>query len=81
MRLIDTIPHNLFSIQVFNFNSKYIVKIELDQFEQSFKINQTDINGVDELKAMLDSEFLKNVLNRFIQMRSDWALSYKNIKS
>ena len=44
MRLIDNIPHNLFKISIFQFNSRYIVKIELDQFEQTFKINEINPN-------------------------------------
>lgn len=81
MRLVHTIPHNLFLIQIFNYNSKYILKIELDQFEQTFKINASDINGLDEFKKMITSDLLKNVLQRFIQMRSDWSESFKLVNS
>jgi len=81
MRLVDTIPHQLFVIQIFNYNSKYILKIELDQYEQTFKIKETDLNGIEDIKKMITTDFLKMTLERFIQMRNDWSKSYKIINS
>jgi hypothetical protein len=78
MRLITDIPHPRFKIQLFNYNSKYILKIELGQFEQTFKIGETDILGIDELKNMITPELLNNTLLRFVQMREDWEKSFSN---
>lgn len=78
MRLITHIPHPRFKIQLFNYNSKYILKIELGQFEQTFKIGETDILGIDELKNMITPELLNNTLLRFVQMREDWEKSFSN---
>ncbi|MDX1651685.1 MAG: hypothetical protein R3277_04280 [Brumimicrobium sp.] len=77
MRIVDEIPHSRFKIQIFSFNAKYIVKIELGQFEQSFKISETDVMGLDEIKNMISQEFLSNCLERFISMREDWENSFK----
>lgn len=81
MRLIDEIPHPKFKIQLFNYNNKYIVKIELGQFEQSYKIGETDVMGLDDVKSMVNDEFLKNSLHRFIAMRSDWEQAFKTKNS
>ena len=78
MRVIDEIPHERFKIQIFNYNSKYIVKIELGQFEQSFKIGEIDVMGLDEVKGMVTQEFLRGCLKRFITMREDLETSFKN---
>ncbi len=78
MRLVKDIPHARFKIQVFNYNAKYIVKIELGQFEQSFKIGETDVSGLEEVERMITPELLTNCLHRFISMREDWEMAFKN---
>ena len=76
MRLIKDIPHERYKIQIFQYNSKYIVKIELGQFEQTFKIGETDVNGLDEVERMISPELLTNALQRFVEMRSDWSKAF-----
>ena len=81
MRLVADIPHERFKIQIHNYNSKYIVKIELAQFEQTFKISETDVNGLEDVKKMITEILLKNSLERFVSMRSDWSDAFKTINS
>jgi hypothetical protein len=76
MRLVKEIPHDRYKIQIFNYNSKYIVKIELGQFEQTFKIGETDVMGLGEVEKMITTELLSNCLKRFIEMRSDWEMAF-----
>lgn len=78
MRVIEEIPHPKFKIQIFNYNAKYILKIELGQFEQTFKIGETDVMGLDDIKAMITKEFLSTCLNRFVSMREDWNTAFRN---
>ena len=77
MRLVKDIPHERYKIQIHNYNNKYIVKIELGQFEQLYKISELDVGGLDELERMINTELLSNALKRFIEMRSDWERSFK----
>jgi hypothetical protein len=79
MRLIADVPHNRYKIQIFNYNSKYIVKIELDQYEQVYKINEIDVNGLEDVKKMISESLLSNSLKRFVDMRSDWSVSFKSL--
>ncbi len=81
MRLVTEVPHSRYKIQIFNYNSKFIVKIELDQFEQVYKIGETDVNGVEEVVKMVNESLLKNSLTRFIEMRSDWGNAFKEINN
>ncbi len=81
MRLVADIPHERYKIQIHNYNSKYIVKIELAQFEQTFKISETDVNGLEDVKKMITENLLNNSLERFVSMRSDWADAFKTINS
>ena len=79
MRLISDIHHERYKIQIFNYNSKFIVKIELGQFEQVYKINELDVNGLDDLKKMINENLLSNALKRFVEMRSDWSNSFSSL--
>ncbi|MCE2742897.1 MAG: hypothetical protein LW701_04925 [Fluviicola sp.] len=81
MRLVADIPHERYKIQIHNYNAKYIVKIELAQFEQTFKISETDVNGLEDVKKMITESLLNNSLERFVSMRADWAESFKTINT
>lgn len=78
MRIVDSIPHDRFKIQIFSYNGKYTLKIELGQFEQSYKIGETDVMGVADIKNMVTPDFLNKVLKRFVDMRQDWYEAFQN---
>ena len=59
MRVIATIPHPDMRISIFHMNDKYIVKFEAGPMEQTFKFNQDEIGGLDQLTASLTPEFIK----------------------
>ena len=77
MRWLKDIPHERYKISIFQYNGKYIVKIELAQFEQIFKINDTDVNSLEELERMVNNDLLSNSLKRFVSMREDWQNSFQ----
>jgi hypothetical protein len=81
LRVVKEIPHERYKIQILNYNAKYIVKIELGQFEQIFKISETDVFSLTEIENMITPELLSNCLHRFISMRTDWeqAFNAKNL--
>ena len=76
MRLVKEIPHERFKIQIHQYNGKYIVKIELGQFEQTFKIGDTDVSGLEEVENMITTDLLNNAIKRFIEMRADWEVAF-----
>ncbi len=78
MRVISEIPHERYKIQIFNYNAKYLIKIELGQFEQIFKIGETEVSGLKEVEAMVTDQLLSNCLTRFIAMRTDWENAFQN---
>ena len=78
MRVLRDIPHELYKIQIFQYNEKYIVKIELDQFEQTFKIGELDVASLDEVESMITGQLLSNSLQRFVEMRKDWQAAFAN---
>ena len=80
MRLIKDIPHERFKIQLLNYNAKYIVKIELGQFEQTFKIGELDVDSIEDVERMITPELLANCIKRFLEMRSDWEQAFQQKK-
>jgi hypothetical protein len=81
MRIVKEIPHDRYRIQVHQYNGKYILKIELGQYEQSYKINELDITSVDDIDKMITEEFLQNCLKRFLTMRRDWEKAFDSLKN
>ncbi len=76
MRIIDTIPHPSITISIFQMNDKFIVKFEAGPMEQSFKFDNADVKGVENLKKMVTPEFIEDVRKRFNEM----FLQMKNAK-
>lgn len=72
MRIIATIPHPVVKISVFQMNSKYLIKMELGSFEQTYKISEEEIQSIEELEQICTGEFMKNVITRFESMRNDF---------
>jgi hypothetical protein len=68
MRIIDSIPHPSISISIFNMNDKFIVKFEAGPMEQSFKFQTEQIKSVENLKKMIDYDFIEKVRLRFNEM-------------
>tara|TARA_B100000768_G_scaffold112236_1_gene103966 strand:+ start:11944 stop:12183 length:240 start_codon:yes stop_codon:yes gene_type:complete len=79
MRVIAEIPHSHFKIQIFSWNGKYQLKIEIDQYEQTYKVSETNVKGLEEVKALITEEFLSKVMGRMISMREDWNEALKSI--
>lgn len=81
MRLLKRIPHERYLIELHQYNQKLILKISLDQYEQIFKIPQTETSGPEDLENLAHSEeFLGNCLKRFITMREDLNASLNSEK-
>lgn len=72
MRIIATIPHPVVKISVFQMNSKYLIKMELGSFEQTYKIPEDEINSIEDIERVCTGEFMNNVIGRFEAMRNDF---------
>ena len=49
-------------------NDKYIVKFEAGPMEQAFKFNVFDVKGIEELKLIINEDFIEKVRMRFNEM-------------
>jgi hypothetical protein len=68
MRIIDSIPHPNINISIFHMNDKYIVKFEAGPMEQAFKFLVNDVKSVENLKTIIDADFIEAVRKRFNEM-------------
>lgn len=68
MRIIDSIPHPSISISIFQMNDKYIVKFEAGPMEQAFKYYTEDVKSLEQLKKIVNDEFINKVHLRFKEM-------------
>ena len=72
MRLIKQIPHERFLIQLHSYNGKFILSISLDQYEQSFKVSESEFPQIDQIETLIKDSFLTKCIHRFVDMRNDW---------
>jgi hypothetical protein len=69
MRVVLEIPHPDFKVTVYDWNGKYLVKLETAMFEQTYKIRESDVTGDGDIKLLVtDEEFMKGVRERFTEM-------------
>lgn len=77
MRVVAEIPHPIMKITIFSWNEKYHLKFEAGQFEQTYKISQLDVTGLDDIKSMVTEGFCSDVLERFVEMRSGFSDAWR----
>lgn len=72
MRYIKDISHPSFKIGIYQWNSKYIIKVESGVYEQTYKIAEYEIQELSEVEACIDEVFLVLVGARFDSMHQDF---------
>lgn len=76
MKYIKDLPHAQFKIGLYQWNGKYIIKIEAGGFyEQTYKLEETDLPSDSSVEVILDAEFMKSVARRFDLMHQDFQSS------
>ncbi len=72
MHFIKEIPHEKMRISLFEWNSKYILKFETPQLEQSYKFSVLDFSGQNEIEEPeTSSSFQTFVISTFQQMYAE----------
>ena len=71
MRIVKEIPLADLKVTIFNWNNKYLVKLEQGLLEQTFKIPETEISSEKDLDALLTDDFLNKARQRFKDMMAD----------
>ena len=71
MRVIKEIVNTDYRTTIFNWNNKYIIKLETPSFEQTYKVDQYELASDADAVELLDTEFVQQIMIRFGQMSSD----------
>lgn len=71
MRVVEEIVHPSCKVTIFSWNEKYLIKFEQDVLEQTYKVSEMDITGLEDVRTFTQSPFIDKVLTRFDVMRKD----------
>ncbi len=76
MHFIKLIENPHYQISLFQWNSKYIVKFEWEQLEQTYKIPEYEVTSIESIEKLLDLDFLEKVKQRFVEMHQQWIVLF-----
>ena len=68
MRIIGEIPNPQCKITLYQWNNRYLIKIESGYLEQTFKVDQFELSSDEELKKLVSDHFVQGALDRFESM-------------
>ncbi|WP_215238511.1 hypothetical protein [Dyadobacter helix] len=77
MRYIKDIPDQRYKIGIYQWNNKYIIKIESGLYEQTYKIEEYEVASVAELESVFDENFMNCITARFDAMDNDFMLTLR----
>lgn len=71
MRIIGYLDHPTLKITIFKMDTRLSVKFEKSFLEQTYKFRQANgLEGVKEIRQLVDENFLKKVEDQFRHMES-----------
>ncbi|MCX8489895.1 MAG: hypothetical protein ORN54_02390 [Cyclobacteriaceae bacterium] len=68
MRIVGEIPHPELKITIFHWNNRYLIKLEAGPFEQTFKVEEYDLSSEEEVRHIVNEEFIQQSIERFKDM-------------
>lgn len=69
MRIVFEIPGDHVKTTVFHWNQKYLIKLEMAMYEQTYKVSEWDVSGDDDIRKLVEEETFKaEYMERFQQM-------------
>ncbi len=71
MRVIGEIQHPACKITLFHWNNRYLIKLEQDYLEQTYKVQEYDIATEDDVRRMINEDFIAAALHQFEAMRQN----------
>ena len=68
MRVIGSKIYKDCSITFYNWNNRYLIKVESGPYEETFKVPEYDLSSEDELNKIVNDEFIDECIERFNAM-------------
>lgn len=79
MRIVKEINHSSCKITIFNWNGKYLIKLEQGDLEQTYKVSEMDVIDVNDLDKVLNEEFISSAIERFKEMGKSLAKAKEHL--
>lgn len=68
MRIIKEFLKDEIKITLYHWNNRYLIKLEWDLFEQTFKVPEWDLTSEADIDEILNHDFLNSATTRFREM-------------
>ncbi len=68
MRVLRDFTTQGAKVTLFQWNNRYLIKIELGPFEQTFKVDEFDFADDSEVVELIDETFVAEAIARFPEM-------------
>ncbi|NJN41109.1 MAG: hypothetical protein HC811_01530 [Flammeovirgaceae bacterium] len=79
MRVIKELILDNCKVSIYHWNNRYLIKLEMDWMEQTYKINQYDLTDESELDKILNPKFMNDAMTRFQGMSLSLQESLKSL--
>jgi hypothetical protein len=79
MKVIGTIIRPECTITLFHWNNKYLLKLEAGPFEQTYKVDEYELATEDDLRKIINEDFMSEAMERFADMGKSLHLALEKI--
>ena len=78
MRIVGYISHPIMKITVMQMSERFVLKLEVNSMEQTYKFNEDDnLRSMKDVEKVVDETFLTECLKRFSEMNRSIGESYQ----
>jgi predicted house-cleaning noncanonical NTP pyrophosphatase (MazG superfamily) len=78
VRIVGYIEHPVIKITVMQMNNRFVLKLEANMLEQTYKFHEDDnLRTLADIEKMVDETFLQECLKRFSDMNKSRGEMYQ----
>ena len=79
MRVVKEFQRPECKVTIFQWNGKYLIKLERGPLEQTYKIPELDLSSETELEDVLSDRFMQKAEKRFTEMMQDLQTALQEV--
>jgi hypothetical protein len=79
MRVIGEIPSTHCKITLYQWNNRYLIKLEQGYLEQTFKVDQFELTSEKDLNILVNENFIQKAVERFTDMEKTLAEALQSL--
>jgi hypothetical protein len=78
MRIVGYIEHPVLKITIMQMNNRFVLKLEANMLEQTYKFHEDDnLRTMADIEKLVDETFLNECLKRFSDMNKSRGETYQ----